>query len=51
MKRTVSVRLKEDVVRDIDRYREKMNYSSRTDFVKEAIKYYLEKRGKKIPHR
>ncbi len=47
MRHVVSVRLKEDIVKEMDDIREKLGIPTRTDFVKMAIQYYLSKRLKR----
>lgn len=49
MRHVVSVRLREDVVKEMDEIREKFGIPTRTDFVKLAIQYYLSKKIKVSP--
>ncbi|BBG24056.1 hypothetical protein IC006_1357 [Sulfuracidifex tepidarius] len=46
MRKVVSVRLKEDVVNEIDVYCKKLNKSSRTEFIKEALDFFVQKKTK-----
>lgn len=44
MKKVVSVRLREEIVATIDEYSKKMNFQSRTDFLKKALEFYVQKK-------
>lgn len=46
MRKVVSVRLREDIVRDIDIYTKKLGLNSRTDFIKEALNFYIKRKAK-----
>lgn len=46
MRKVVSVRLKEELVREIDDKYKHLGFDSRTDFIKEAIKFYLNRKLK-----
>ncbi|AAY80928.1 ribbon-helix-helix domain-containing protein [Sulfolobus acidocaldarius] len=44
MKKVVSVRLREDVVNKIDYFVSEMGLESRTDFLKQALDYYVKRK-------
>lgn len=44
MKKVVSVRLREDIVLKIDKYKEELGLESRTDFLRKALEYYVSKK-------
>lgn len=46
MRKVVSVRLREDIVRDIDIYTKKLGLNSRTAFIKEALDFYIKRKAK-----
>ncbi|MEM0363533.1 MAG: ribbon-helix-helix protein, CopG family [Sulfolobaceae archaeon] len=46
MRKVVSVRLREDIVRDIDIYTKKLGLNSRTAFIKEALNFYMKRKAK-----
>ncbi|AWR97553.1 ribbon-helix-helix protein, CopG family [Acidianus sulfidivorans JP7] len=46
MRKVISVRLKEDLVRQIDSKCKDYGFDSRTEFMKEAIKFYLNRKHK-----
>lgn len=46
MRKVVSVRLREDLVKEIDEKYKGLGFESRTDFIKEAIKFYLNRKMK-----
>ncbi|ARM76258.1 ribbon-helix-helix domain-containing protein [Acidianus manzaensis] len=46
MRKVISVRLKEELVRQIDNRYKQLGFDSRTDFIKEAIKFYLNRKVK-----
>nr|WP_157042953.1 ribbon-helix-helix domain-containing protein [Sulfuracidifex metallicus] len=46
MRKVVSVRLKEDVVNEIDFYCKKLNKDSRTEFIKEALDFLFKRKLK-----
>jgi len=45
MRKVVSVRLKEDVLRDVDIYTRKLGLNSRTEFIKQAIEFYIKSKS------
>jgi|OSPMetMinimDraft_2_1075162.scaffolds.fasta_scaffold00001_10 metal-responsive CopG/Arc/MetJ family transcriptional regulator len=46
MRKVVSVRLREDVLRDIDNYTKKLGLNSRTEFIKQALIFYIKRKAK-----
>lgn len=48
MKKVVSVRLKEDILKKIDNLSKLMNLNSRTEFLKLALEYYLSNNVEKV---
>ncbi|BCU71403.1 ribbon-helix-helix domain-containing protein [Stygiolobus caldivivus] len=44
MKKVVSVRLREDIVSKIDKYTEELGLDSRTDFLRQALDYYVHRK-------
>ncbi|MFP3346260.1 ribbon-helix-helix domain-containing protein [Stygiolobus azoricus] len=44
MKKVVSVRLREEIVSKIDKYTEELGLESRTDFLRQALDYYVHKK-------
>lgn len=46
MRKVVSIRLREDIVRDIDIYTKKLGLNSRTAFIKEALNFYMKRKAK-----
>jgi|ECHvirMinimDraft_2_1075157.scaffolds.fasta_scaffold15693_2 metal-responsive CopG/Arc/MetJ family transcriptional regulator len=46
MKRVVSIRLKEEVIREMDSYITELGMESRSDFIKRALEYFIENRTK-----
>jgi metal-responsive CopG/Arc/MetJ family transcriptional regulator len=44
MRKVISVRLKEDILREIDKQRKDMGLDSRTEFIKKAIEFYMRER-------
>ncbi|MEM0256583.1 MAG: ribbon-helix-helix protein, CopG family [Saccharolobus sp.] len=45
MRKVASVRLKEDVLRDVDIYTRKLGLNSRTEFIKQAIEFYMKSKS------
>ncbi|AKA73974.1 ribbon-helix-helix protein, CopG family [Saccharolobus solfataricus] len=45
MRKVVSVRLREDILRDVDMYTRKLGLNSRTEFIKQAIEFYIKNKG------
>ncbi|WP_240872155.1 ribbon-helix-helix domain-containing protein [Acidianus infernus] len=48
MRKVISVRLKEELVREVDRKYKELGFDNRTEFIKEALKFYLTKKLGKI---
>lgn len=46
MRKVVSVRLREDILRDVDVYTRKLGLGSRTEFIKEALDFYMKRKAK-----
>ncbi|MFP3201150.1 MAG: ribbon-helix-helix domain-containing protein [Sulfolobus sp.] len=44
MKKVVSVRLREDTVNKINFYVKELGLESRTDFLRQALRFYVEKK-------
>ncbi|AWR95973.1 ribbon-helix-helix protein, CopG family [Acidianus brierleyi] len=44
MRKVISVRLKEDILREIDKQYKDMGLESRTEFIKKALEFYMKRR-------
>ncbi len=46
MRKVISVRLKEDVLREIDEKCQTLGVDSRTEFIKKALEYFVQSKKK-----